>query len=182
MLAQVDIENNLPIVKGNFKLTKVAIKVDPQNIKSIHQKTGTPSGDNITPYWGIPKHYAVITSQGKACGSLVIADDYFEGPATATDTVSKAVSVRLSVTGGITAKEVSASIGFDVPKSYQVTKTISVPVPAGHTVEIIAHPIYNVASFDVYYNPPIGSAYKTGSGVTYEPVGVCFSQYMRTNP
>lgn len=94
-------------------------------------------------------------------------------------TVTDAVSAKWSATGGISVDGVSAGVGFDVERSYIVSDTYSINVPAGYAAEIIAHPMYFVVTFDVWYNPVIGDSYRTGSGYAMKPVGVCFVQYMR---
>lgn len=169
--------------KGDATIAEAVFVVDQQSLPAIPQTGGTtlqaePS-DNVTPQWGIPKTWIVITGSGEVCGTTPIRRSYYQGPATTTMTVTESVSARWSATGGISASGVSAGVGFDVTKTYTVSDSYQVTVPAGKTAEVVAYPMYYVVYFDVWTNPVIGDAYKSGSGWAMKPSGVCFVKYLR---
>ncbi|PTQ57883.1 MAG: hypothetical protein BSOLF_0394 [Candidatus Carbobacillus altaicus] len=169
------------ISKGDAIISEAVFVIDQQSLPVIPQRgvahaQGTPSGD-VNPLWGVPKYYIQTTGTGQACGVEVLRDSYYYGPATATMTVTESVSAKWSANVGISASVVNAGVGFDVTESYTVSDSYNINVPPGYVAEIIAHPIYNVVTFDVWYDPMIGNPYKTGSGDAMKPIGVCLVQY-----
>lgn len=169
------------ISEGEATITEAVFVIDQQSLPTTPQRgvahaQGTPSGDE-NPLWRVPKYYIQITGTGQACGDEVLRNSYYYGPATATMKVSESVSAKWSTNVGISASVVNAGVGFDVTKSYTVNYSYSINVPPGYMAEIIAHPVYDVVTFDVWYDPIIGNPYKTGSGDAMKPIGVCFVQY-----
>ncbi|WP_369802241.1 DUF6426 family protein, partial [Geobacillus sp. B4113_201601] len=121
--------------------------------------------------------YLKNITTSEACGIEIIRQSTFKGPSTATMSVKQGVSATWSSNTNISAETVSATLGFNVTKSYEVTDTYQIRVPAGKTYTIIARPYYKVYNFDVWYDPLIGWDSKVGYGYAAKPVGVCFYYY-----
>ncbi len=95
---------------------------------------------------------------------------------TATLTLSNTltVSASFSATASVSAEAVSAGVGFNVQGSWSWLFQASTPVPAHSCRTIKAYALVGVWSYDVWYNPLIGSDYKIGTGWASLPNGQRF--------
>ncbi|WP_240371890.1 DUF6426 family protein [Anoxybacteroides rupiense] len=130
----------------------------------------------VTPQWA-SGYYLKNMSSGEACGTKIIRQSTFAGPATATLSVKEGVNASWSSNTNVSAEVVSTGLGFNVTKSYEVSDTYQIKVPSGKTYTIVARPYYQTYNFDVWYDPIIGSDYKAGYGNAFKPIGVCFYYY-----
>ncbi len=164
------LETSVPGPKGK-KLVGVSIAYTQAQESSL-------PGDRpvVTPQLGTGYYLKNITTS-EARGTEIIRQSTFKGPSTATMSIKQGVSATWSSNTNISAETVSAALGFNVTKSYEVTDTYQIQVPAGKTYTIIARPYYKVYNFEVWYDPLIGWDSKVGYGYAAKPVGVCFYYY-----
>lgn len=109
--------------------------------------------------WGTTR--VATTSGGPGPGSLALGQ---------TVTVSNSFSANV----GITADKVTAGVGFNVVGTNQWACSYAAQIPAGQHATINAYPVYDCYSYDVWYNPKDGFAYKAGSGSAKKSVGIAF--------
>lgn len=96
-------------------------------------------------------------------------------------TINQTVSNSYSANVGVSADSVSAGVGFSVTQTYGVSQTGSANIPAGQTIEIDAYAVYNVSTYDVWWNPALGGDYKVGSGNAWHYTGVIEFDTWRVN-
>ena len=70
--------------------------------------------------------------------------------------IDQTVSNSYSANIGVSADSVSAGVCFSVTQTYGVSQTGSANIPAGQTIEIDAYAVYNVSTYDVWWNPALG--------------------------
>jgi hypothetical protein len=156
-------------------------RVEPQNAKLVgfaiaYTIANEKIQSEIQPKWG-SGYYIKNIHPSEVCGIKVIRSSLYKGPATATMTIGEAVAAQLITETGISAEVVSATLGFNVTKTYTVSDTYSIQVPKGRTYKITAHPVFLVYDFEVWYDPIFGSDYRVGVGNALKPIGVCFHYY-----
>jgi len=99
------------------------------------------------------------------------------GPGTLTMNVEERVPARWDAPPTTSAKIISAAVGFDVIGTYPVSVTRRTTIPDGKLRVVAAHPLYDVATFEVRYKPWFGAARPLGEGTAAKPAGVCFVVY-----
>ncbi|KJE28272.1 hypothetical protein LG52_1913 [Geobacillus kaustophilus] len=120
------LETSVPGPKGK-KLVGVSIAYTQAQESSL---LGDRSA--VTPQLGTGYYLKNITTS-EACGTEIIRQSTFKGPSTATMSIKQGVSATWSSNTNISAETVSAALGFNVTKSYEVTDTYQIQVPAGKT-------------------------------------------------
>lgn len=166
------------VKKNNIEIPDSAKVVGAVIIRYKENETEPPTNfGDIQIQWGIPYYYITNVRTSETCGIELLRKSYAKGPATLSMTIKESVSAKWGTNTGISASTVSASLGFDVTKAYEITDSISIQVPAGKTYALAAYPMYRVYNFAVYHNPMIGSAYYAGDGWAWKPSGVCFVWY-----
>lgn len=132
----------------------------------------------IQPQWGYPHYYLTdVQNIGGYCGLNKLGTTYGVGPMTLSLTISKGVNATYSDNAGVSASVISAGVGYSVTSTYTVSSTGTVYVPSGKEYELVAYPTYSQKSYQVWYNPIIGSAHEVGTGTAAKPTGVCFVWY-----
>nr|PZN42469.1 MAG: hypothetical protein DIU70_05090 [Bacillota bacterium] len=91
--------------------------------------------------------------------------------------VEERVPARWDAPPTITAQTISAAVGFDVIGTYPVSVTRRTTIPDGKLRVVAAHPLYDVATFEVWYKPWFGADRPLGKGIGAKPAGVCFVVY-----
>ncbi|MBB1256543.1 hypothetical protein H3146_24800 [Streptomyces sp. OF3] len=129
---------------------------------------GDDSG-GFSPQWLNITHVTSKKYEGQRCGLDLIRQVSGNGPQTLTLSISESVSSQWSASVSISAKKVTAGVGFNVTKSFTVTQGTSYSVPKGKYGSIAAYPLYDVYSFK--------TAAPSGQGWAMKPVGVCFSKW-----
>lgn len=128
--------------------------------------------NDITPkIWG--DLYVRGTGQSGMCGVKSLWTTSGWGPGPITQSRSHSIASSFSANIGISAKIVSAGIGFNVSKNYTVTDTKTLPLEKGEYGEIISYPLYRIHMFSIYKSVP-GNDKIVGKGSANEPSGVCF--------
>lgn len=112
---------------------------------------------------------------GEQCGTSKIGSTSGHGATTLTLSVKKSVATKWSATAAITTGAVSAGMGFDVTKTYEVTDQSAYPVPKKKFGVIEAYPLYDVYGFNEISR---ADGRKIGTGKVTKPVGVCFNQWL----
>jgi hypothetical protein len=107
-----------------------------------------------------------------------IRRSYYEGPATATMTVTESIAAEYSTNVRIGVDKVSAGVGFNVTETYTVSDAHQASVPAGKTAVVEARPVYMNKYFEIWDDVCIGSDEKVGSGWASKPIGVSFAQWI----
>ena len=154
-----------------FDNTKNVTKPLPEN--------PTSPRNSVTPKWGHP-HYYITNVRGpyKTCGVYDVGTaNGGPGPTTIHLSETKTVSNSFSANVGVSADVVSAGVGFNVTASQSITYSDDLFIPLGKYGEIDAHPIYDTYTYDVMYNPLLGSPYKVGEGEANKATGVYFVTY-----
>lgn len=127
----------------------------------------------FSPQWWCGCYYLKnVAYSGK--GYIYLGASRGSNPYTTTVaiTINQTISNQWSATGGISAEGVSAGVGFSVTQSYSISQTGTATIPYGHTVELDAYAVYNVDTFQVWYNPVFGGDYQAGSGNAWDYSGV----------
>lgn len=81
---------------------------------------------------------------------------------------TRSVSNKVSVSVGVKAEIISASVGFDVTKSFSRSLSYWRDVTPGKYGYVDLTYKYTVKNFDVYYKPFLGSEKRVGSGKAYQ--------------
>lgn len=159
-------------LKTTGKIVEVVHVVNSQSISS----GGQVSPNTVSPNWGGSGTPYITDLQPTGWdGTSPIGSTSINGPAPLTLSINEGESATWSATGGVSASVVSASVGFSVTQSYNVTATGGpVNVPSGHRWSMVAYPTYSGDDFQVWVNPFIGSAYQAGSGYAGKPIGADF--------
>lgn len=143
--------------------------VEPGNVADSN------SVDVPRPMWGWPYYFLHdVQPDGSYASTSPIGVDYGVGPGTLTLSVSKGVSATYSDNAGVNASIISAGVGYDVTGSYTLTSAYSVQVPSGQEYELEAFPLFDQTSYQVWYNPVLGSAYQVGTGTAAKPTSLVF--------
>jgi len=145
--------------------------------KTAVNGTSIPKPKGVTPQWGQIAYYYISNKTGpsEAWGTTRIATTS-GGPGPGTLTLGQTVTVSNSFSAnvGVTAGVVSAGLGFNVTVSTQWSCSYAAQIPSGQHATINAYPVYDCYSYDVWYNPKIGDAYKAGNGSAKQSVGVAY--------
>lgn len=96
------------------------------------------------------------------------------GPSTLSMSFTRSASNTYSANVGVTAQVVTAGVGFDVSKTRSVNYSQSVNVPSGQRWQIDARNRFNRKSYDVWWDPWIGSNSYKGSGTADDYFGVFY--------
>lgn len=161
-------QHGLPVPK-DASLVKVIVAPSETDRPRFNQREA-----GVQPVWGAPRYYLEKIRWTEGCGTAEIRSTSGSGPATLSLEVHHGVSATWNANVSISASVVSAGVGFDVTSDFQITALYQVEIPAGETWEIRAYPTYDIASFEVWHNPLVGSRYRAGQGEAYIPSGVCF--------
>lgn len=167
--------------EGNGIISRAVFVVDSQALPSTAEDTAplqSQSPGGVALRRSALGYFIRHKGDGMVGGDLVLRHSYYQGPSIATMTVREPVPAEWRATGGVNARVVSAGVGFDVAKSYAVSESHTVSVPAGRMLGLVAYPIYYLAQFDVYYDPVIGGPFKVGNGYAMKLVGIYFVEYI----
>lgn len=103
------------------------------------------------------------------------SSDYYDGPATVSETFSYAKEVIVSTSVSIGDSTLNTTVGYNVNQLYTVTKTYSTTVPANKRINLKVYTVYNRTTFDIY-NKITGNLVQQGA-YTDKPVGLTIFQY-----
>lgn len=126
-----------------------------------------------------------VAGPREACGVNEVARNsavnYLDKPITKTITLTGTVSntYSLSVESGIDVEvaSISSSVGFDVTASWSMSDSTEVDLEPGESVTVVAMPLYDIYTYDVYrYSFWTGDT-KVGTGEAIETVGFCTIAY-----
>lgn len=126
--------------------------------------------------WGTPRYWLENITTGEMCGEIIDSTSG-KGPATLTLSISDSFAASWSSNTGISASVISSELGWDVTRSYQVTRSYSVNVPSGKRYQIIGYIRLKAYNFEVWYNPVIGDPYRAGYGNATKPIDICFTWF-----
>ncbi|MCG0239428.1 MAG: hypothetical protein L6E13_09565 [Firmicutes bacterium] len=127
--------------------------------------------------WGLPVRYVQNVTWSEACDPRPIRKSSGVGPAILTMKVEERVPARWHAIPAISAPAVGAAVGFDVTATYPVSVTQRTTIPDGRLRVVAAHPLYDVATFEVWYRSWLGAARPLGEGTAARPAGLCFVVY-----
>lgn len=130
----------------------------------------------------IPKAYELvnITYVGSMVGNLSCAyasalnltGQTVNKTLTLSGTASNSNSVTMYAGGTISDATVSASLGFDVTYSMQISDTTTVALPAGKTVTANGYPRYHAYRYDIANNKGIFGYEEAGNGLAKQVYGM----------
>ncbi|MFJ5551841.1 hypothetical protein [Streptomyces sp. NPDC093225] len=155
----------------------VVTKVDPELVKDsgeVADPLPDPSGFSGARY------LKNVRTLGNVCGTKLLQQTSGRGKTTLVMSFDKAVAATTKRETAIDLNWVSAGVGWDVTKSYNVKNETRYEVPAGKFGVIQAYPFYRMQVGDVWQGFSGGSGRPTGyQAYAYKPVGVCFNQYLQ---
>ena len=130
--------------------------------------------------WCFPRYYITnVNGPYEAWGTNCIAKFAGEfGPTTIHVSQSTSISNSFSADASVSAKVVSARVGFSVTASRTATLSGDLSIPSGKLGVIEVYPIYDAYNYDVMYNPLLGSPYKAGRGSARKAVGIFYLKYI----
>lgn len=170
LLNEIIINDNVEIPEG-YKLVEVittTVEISPDISNNIDnsdiEQENSPS---LFDKWTL-KNKTSEEVQGK-----LITSDWFDGPSSFTHSYEETVSASFSTNAGISAKALSAELGFSVTASTKLTKTYNVNIAKGKKVNLKVYVNNKKYSYSVYK----GDKYK-GTGTATEPIGLVFKQYV----
>lgn len=103
------------------------------------------------------------------------ASNYYEGPATVSETFSYSKSVIVSTSVPLGARTVKSTVGYDAEQFYQVEKLHHTIVPANKKIQNKVYIVYNQTTFDIY-NKLTGKLVQQGA-YTNKPIGLLIFEY-----
>lgn len=184
-------------VEIDYGATKVI--TDPDEIKAIAEEQGFENSENIVKlvycYFEKDEYEDSAINNKTSKNSRYLGTDYYVKEKTITEKEEKGELLRSSVFsppgGSMTIKEkvavkivsvdveidldiISASLGFDVEKSYEVSETQNVSVPAGKTCTVQANVNNLVVSFEIWEEDLLWDNLADKASVK-KPIGVIFS-------
>ncbi|RPF35146.1 hypothetical protein [Streptomyces sp. TLI_185] len=113
-----------------------------------------------------------VDGPNEVCGTTKLQKTSGAGKTTLVMTVSKSVSAELSSEVSVDAEVVSGKLGFKVTGTTTVEDQTRYEVPKGKYGYIEAYPLYDMYTFNVYYEGK-----NKGASWAMRPVGVCFNQW-----
>jgi hypothetical protein len=139
------------------------------NIVTVTGKSKASSSRMTQPHW-LCNCFYLKNIQPAGTGNTYLASAQGSNPylSTVSLEINQSVSNQWSATGGIDSGTVSAQIGFSVTETQGVNQTGSANIPQGQTVEIDAFAIFDVSTYDVWYNPVLGNDFQVGSGNAWD--------------
>ncbi len=184
-------------VEIDYGATKVI--TDPDEIKAIAEEQGFENPEKIVKlvycYFEKDDYEDSAINNRTSKNSRYLGTDYYVKEDTITTKEEKGELLRSSVFsppgGSMTIKEkvavklvsidveidldiISASLGFDVEKSYEVSETQNVSVPTGKTCTVQAHVNNLVKSFEIW-EEDIWKDNLADRASVKKPIGVIFS-------
>jgi len=162
----------------SVKATFVYFNNDKDVVKPVPAKP-IPGYPSLEPQWGWPYYYITNVSGPYEAWGIQYVAKVAGGPGPTTIHMSQSASISNSFSANVnvSADVVSAGVGFNVTGTYTTTFECDLSIPAGCYGAIEAHPIYDVYSYDVMYNPASGNPYKVGNGSASKAVGVFYYKY-----
>lgn len=189
--------DNSQTVEIDYGATKVI--TDPDEIKAIAEEQGFENPEKIVKlvycYFEKDVYDANLLNKKTSINSRYLGTDYYVKEDTITTKEEKGELLRSSVFsppgGSMTIKEkvavkivsvdveidldiISASLGFDVEKTYEVSETQNVSVPTGKTCTVQAHVNNLVKSFEIWEEDLFWDNLADKASVK-KPIGVIFS-------
>ncbi len=142
----------------------------------------TPIYPSLEHQWGITYYYVTNVTKPyedwnmQYIAKIVGSSDSV--PITIYLLQSEEIPNSFNANVGVSAKVVSANVGFDLTRTYITTlqNNLSIPVYSYGVIE--AYPVYEVYNYNVMYKPFIGSPYKIGYGNANRAVGVFYLKYV----
>ncbi|MDK2903105.1 MAG: hypothetical protein PWQ93_1024 [Clostridiales bacterium] len=180
------VKDKLDLQKGQT-VKKIITRV-PKNLKAspAASTSFTPAINNIekgevTPLGSIWLNYYVYSTTNR--GDLW----YWESEVLHTNSggpggsvnmiVSQQVSAKYSCNVGISVKDITAGVGFDVTRTFGISDEYSHIISPGHYGYIKSWAYYHRTDFTVYNNYLIPPDTYAGTGSAYRPNGVRFRYY-----
>lgn len=172
-LEKVAKERNIPMEKDGMELVAVAFSyTDPELSGSDNIDEFVPNmQDNYFNTLAATATKIKVTSSGETCGANPLRSSYYpQGKAKMT--IKEGVKSTKTASVSVSAKIVSAGVGFEIGKSFSVSDSYSVTVPKGKIYNIVARPMFLAKNFKV-----LAGSVSIGTGVALKPIGVCFTLY-----
>lgn len=160
-----------------FDIPKGAEIVGVEIVHSDVNETIPFKTNRVRIQWGIPYYYVDNIEISESCGKDALRRSRAMGQGNFTSYLNEDIPAVWNSNTNIRANKVSKELGFDVTKSYQVSTSQTIHIPADKTYELAAFPIYTLYKFDVFYSPIIGTDVHAGTGQAHKPSGVCFVWY-----
>ena len=168
-----------------------ALGVAPENVRQMKFLSFPVQGNNSEDYGVSPAglfsriEIQNVVPQGQVCWHQLVVDEIVRNDSSATVTRTKQLSATVShtyttnVETGIVVDgaTLGSALGFSVTDTVTVTDTISIELEPGEAVEIIAVPLCQAYSFDVYQWKLFQGTSKVGEGMAYQAIGLCVTVY-----
>ena len=130
--------------------------------------------------WSFPHYYiANVSRLYEAWTTPCIAEFVGNtGPTTIHMSQSTTISNFFDANVDISAKVVSAGVGFSVTAKHTVPLTNSISIPSGKSGAIEVYPIYEIYDYDVMHKAFSGPSHKIGKGRAGRAVGIFYLTYI----
>jgi hypothetical protein len=161
-------------VPDGMKLVEVKTfrYTDPEVLNSKIINTANPL--SIVTIWHI---YNINYIGDFYYGDSPDYSDWYDGPATITETYTTSRTASFTASTGVTAGAVSANIGFTIGQSYQVSKQFSTTIAKNEQLNVKVFTNYYVKQFDVEKSVDLGPFVYLGKDKAWKPIGLIFKQY-----